>query len=114
MLISIVTSLAVCSLSIVPDNESSNQYIVEYDLSLDLKYDTARQFYIRIPSSEIDERPLPPVFTNVFRTKNMIECQTLELMKRNQKVRNIQLICSRRSLKLHVDYRLAPRSGLDE
>ncbi|KAF1996096.1 DNA mismatch repair protein-like protein muts [Amniculicola lignicola CBS 123094] len=58
----------------------------EYDLPLDLKYDQVRQFYIKIPATELEERALPPVFTNVFRKKNMIECQTLELMKRNQKI----------------------------
>jgi DNA mismatch repair protein MSH4 len=58
----------------------------EYDLKLDLKYDAVRQFYIKIPVSEIEDRPLPAVFTNVFRKKNTIECQTLELMKRNQKI----------------------------
>ncbi|KAF2185031.1 hypothetical protein K469DRAFT_577714 [Zopfia rhizophila CBS 207.26] len=58
----------------------------EYNLPLDLKYDSMRQFYIRIAASELEGRPLPPVFTNVFRKKNMVECQTLELMKRNQKI----------------------------
>ncbi|KAF2876499.1 muts domain V-domain-containing protein [Massariosphaeria phaeospora] len=66
--------------------QHSTELSQEYDIQLDLKYDSARQFYIRIPVSEIEERPLPPVFTNVFRKKNMIECQTLELMKRNQKI----------------------------
>ncbi|KAJ4352708.1 MutS protein msh4 [Ascochyta clinopodiicola] len=58
----------------------------EYDIQLALKYENARQFYIKIPSSELDHRGLPPVFTNVIRRKNNIECQTLELMKRNQKI----------------------------
>lgn len=58
----------------------------EYDIPLDLKYENARQFYFRIAMVDLEDRPLPPVFTNVFRKKNMIECQTLELMKRNQKV----------------------------
>jgi DNA mismatch repair protein MSH4 len=58
----------------------------EYDLQLELKYESARQFYIKIPMSELDGRDLPPIFTNIIRRKNNIECQTLELMKRNQKV----------------------------
>ncbi|KAF2993307.1 MutS protein msh4 [Curvularia kusanoi] len=58
----------------------------EYDLQLDLKYENARQFYIKIPASELEGRVLPPVFTNIIRRKNNIECQTLELMKRNQKI----------------------------
>ncbi|KAF2831995.1 DNA mismatch repair protein MutS [Ophiobolus disseminans] len=58
----------------------------EYEIQLELKYENARQFYIKIPASEIDDRDLPPIFTNVIRRKKNIECQTLELMKRNQKV----------------------------
>ncbi|KAL1654742.1 MutS protein msh4 [Didymella pomorum] len=46
----------------------------EYDIQLDLKYDNARQFYIKIPSTELDGRGLPVVFTNVIRRKNNIEC----------------------------------------
>jgi DNA mismatch repair protein MSH4 len=62
------------------------KFLEEYDLPLELKYDNSRQFFIRILASELEQCPLPPVFTNVFRKKNMVECQTLELMKRNQKV----------------------------
>jgi DNA mismatch repair protein MSH4 len=58
----------------------------EYEFQLELKYESARQFYIRIPASEIDGRDLPPMFINVVRRKKNIECQTLELMKCNQKV----------------------------
>jgi DNA mismatch repair protein MSH4 len=64
----------------------NSQSIEEYDILLDLKYEAARHFFIRISAAELETRPLPPVFTNVIRKKNNIECQTVELMKRNQKV----------------------------
>ena len=32
------------------------------------------------------DRNLPPIFTNVFRKKNFVECQTLDLLKWNQKI----------------------------
>ena len=51
-----------------------------------MKYDTARQYYIRIAVSELDDRNLPDVFINVFKKRNMIECQTLDLLKWNQKI----------------------------
>ncbi len=51
-----------------------------------MKYDTARQYYIRIPTSELEERNLPDVFINSFRKKNVVECQTLDLLKLNQKI----------------------------
>lgn len=53
-------------------------------MTLDLKYDTARQYYIWIPIVETES--LPDVFINVFRKRNHIECQTLDLVKLNQKI----------------------------
>lgn len=53
-------------------------------MTLDLKYDTARQYYIWIPIAEADS--LPDIFINVFRKRNHIECQTLDLVKLNQKI----------------------------
>ncbi|KAH7077239.1 muts domain V-domain-containing protein [Paraphoma chrysanthemicola] len=58
----------------------------EFNIALDLKYENARHFYIRISTGELEGRDLPPIFTNVIRRKNYVECQTLELMKRNQKI----------------------------
>ena len=51
-----------------------------------MKYDTARQYFIRVPVSELEQRNLPDVFINVFRKKQIIECQTLDLLKLNQKI----------------------------
>ena len=56
------------------------------ELHLELKFDAARQFYIRLPVSDLEERTLPQIFTNSVRRKAMIECQTLELVKINQKI----------------------------
>lgn len=42
---------------------------------------------MKIATSELEGKVLPLVFTNVIRRKKNIECQTLELMKRNQKAR---------------------------
>jgi DNA mismatch repair protein MSH4 len=51
-----------------------------------LKYDAVRQFYIRLAVADLEDRQLPEIFTNVVRNKQKIEFQTLELMKRNQKI----------------------------
>jgi len=40
---------------------------------------------MKIATTELEGKALPPIFTNIIRRKNNIECQTLELMKRNQK-----------------------------
>lgn len=60
--------------------------IETHELALELKYDPARQYYIQIPASELEERDLPEVFINQFRKKRMVECQTLDLLKLNQKI----------------------------
>ena len=53
---------------------------------LELKYDSARQFYIRIPVSDLEDKVLPDVFINSHRKINKVECQTLELVKLNQRI----------------------------
>lgn len=58
----------------------------EHNLPLQTKFDNARQFYIRLRAEELQQRNLPPVFINVFRKKDIVECQTLDLLKFNQKV----------------------------
>lgn len=71
-----------------------------------MKYDTARQYYIRIPTSELEERNLPDVFINQFRRKNIVECQTLDLLKLNQKIADSHhevLQMSDRSIQLLID-----------
>ncbi|KAK5137638.1 hypothetical protein LTR08_007933 [Meristemomyces frigidus] len=58
----------------------------EHGFPLQTKFDNVRQFYMRLPANELEQRDLPAIFINVFRKKNMVECQTLDLMKRNQKI----------------------------
>ncbi|KAJ5541790.1 hypothetical protein N7494_006866 [Penicillium frequentans] len=55
-----------------------------HDMALDLKFDSARHYYICIPSAEPE--PLPGILINIFRKRNRIECQTLDLVKLNQKI----------------------------
>ncbi|KAG9541811.1 hypothetical protein KCU79_g18374, partial [Aureobasidium melanogenum] len=57
-----------------------------HKLQLDLKYDGARQYYLRLNASELEDRNLPPVFINVIRKNNKVECSTLDLRKRSQKI----------------------------
>ncbi|GFG00996.1 mutS protein homolog 4 [Aspergillus udagawae] len=55
-----------------------------HNLNLDLKFDSARQYYISVSASEVET--LPEIFINIYRRKNRIECQTLNLVKLNQKI----------------------------
>lgn len=63
-----------------------DNYIERHELALELKYDPARQYYIRLPASELEDKNLPDVFINQYRRKTFVECQTLDLLKWNQKI----------------------------
>lgn len=60
----------------------------EYKIPLQLKHDSARDFYIRIKVDDIEPgTALPEIFINVIKkSKKFIECQTLDLLKNNQKM----------------------------
>lgn len=64
----------------------SNRLGEVHGLKLDIRYDSNRQFYFTLPKSDLEDRNLPPIFINPYRRKNMIECQTLDLLKLNQKI----------------------------
>jgi len=51
-----------------------------------LRFEVARQYYFRLPVSDLDDLSLPDIFINVFRRKNHVEFQTLDLVKLNQRI----------------------------
>ncbi|KAJ5716975.1 hypothetical protein N7488_002621 [Penicillium malachiteum] len=53
------------------------------EIELDLKYDSARQYYISLPCTDME---IPDIFINIYRKRNHLECQTLDLLKINQKI----------------------------
>lgn len=55
-------------------------------MELGLKFDSARQYYICFSAAAVGNQQLPDVFINVYRKKNRIECQTLDLVKLNQRI----------------------------
>ncbi|KAH8703415.1 putative DNA mismatch repair protein Msh4 [Talaromyces proteolyticus] len=57
----------------------------QHNLALNLKFDNVRHYYISLCVVEIDG-PLPEEFVNIFRKKDRIECQTLDLVKLNQRI----------------------------
>jgi DNA mismatch repair protein MSH4 len=65
---------------------NTNQHSETHNLQLQLIYDKARQHYLRFNASELEDRHLPPVFINVIRKKKKIECSTLDVRKRSQKI----------------------------
>ncbi|KAM5459764.1 MutS protein msh4 [Microsporum canis] len=58
----------------------------EYDIPLDLRFESGRHYYFRVRSFDLREAALPDVFINVYRKKAYVEFQTLDLVKMNQKI----------------------------
>jgi DNA mismatch repair protein MSH4 len=66
--------------------QNSDHGTETHNLKLELKYDNARHYYLRLNVSELEDRNLPPVFINVIRKNKKVECSTLDLRKRSQKI----------------------------
>ncbi|KAG9783921.1 hypothetical protein KCU88_g2889, partial [Aureobasidium melanogenum] len=58
------------------------------EIDLELKFEPGRQFYIRFPAVQVEDKSMPEAFVNVYRKNKWIECQTLELIKMNQKIKD--------------------------
>jgi DNA mismatch repair protein MSH4 len=57
-----------------------------YEMVAEMRYDNSRRYWLRISESDFDGRPLPDVLINRFRKKGYVECQTLDLVKLNQRI----------------------------
>lgn len=55
-------------------------------MQAETRFDNARKYYLRIPEFEFENREFPDVLINRYRNKGFIECQTLDLVKMNQKI----------------------------
>ena len=51
-----------------------------------MRYDNSRRYWLRICETSLDGRPLPSIFINRYHKKGYIECQTLDLVKLNQRI----------------------------
>ncbi|KIW80516.1 hypothetical protein Z517_07132 [Fonsecaea pedrosoi CBS 271.37] len=67
----------------------------EVEISVELRYDTDRQYYLRFPASEVKDNSVPETFINTYKKHKYIECQTLDLIKMNQKIKDAhnEVIC---------------------
>ncbi len=58
----------------------------QFQITAETKFDNSRRYYLRISESDFNGRSLPDVLVNCYRKKGFIECQTLDLMKLNQRI----------------------------
>jgi len=57
-----------------------------YSLPLDLRFESQRGYFIRLPTIELEDKILPPIFISVNKKKKYTEFSTLELMQWNKRV----------------------------
>jgi DNA mismatch repair protein MSH4 len=57
-------------------------------MQAETRYENARRYYLRISEADFQGRPIPEVLVNRFRRKGFIECQTLDLVKLNQRIQD--------------------------
>ncbi|KND89999.1 MutS protein [Tolypocladium ophioglossoides CBS 100239] len=55
----------------------------QYEINAALKFDNGRKYWLRVNAAEFDSGTPPPVFINLVRKKDKLECQTLNLVKLN-------------------------------
>ncbi|PQE12693.1 dna mismatch repair msh4 protein [Rutstroemia sp. NJR-2017a BBW] len=60
--------------------------IEKYEMQAETRYDNPRGYYLRFSENDFDGRAVPDILVNCFRKRGFIECQTLDLMKLNQKI----------------------------
>ncbi|EHK18134.1 uncharacterized protein TRIVIDRAFT_194557 [Trichoderma virens Gv29-8] len=64
----------------------SDKVSEDYRVAASLKYDNRRLYWFRIPRVGLDMEAIPQDFINVIPKKSYIECQTLDLVKLNQRL----------------------------
>lgn len=58
----------------------------ELGLAADLKFETNRRYWLRIRVSDLENGLIPAALINCVRKKDFIECQTLQMVKLNQRM----------------------------
>lgn len=64
----------------------SNNLEGDHEISAEIKYDSRRKFWLRLPSSDFEDRALPDILINNVRKGAWIECQTLILVQLNHRI----------------------------
>ncbi|KAG9248419.1 DNA mismatch repair protein-like protein MutS [Calycina marina] len=58
----------------------------EHGIKADTKFDNSRRYYLRVAQGDFDKLPMSDILINKIYKKGWIECQTLDLMKLNQRL----------------------------
>jgi DNA mismatch repair protein MSH4 len=58
----------------------------QYEMQAETRFENGRRYFLRLSESNFDDRSLPDILINRYKKKGYIECQTLDLMKLNQRI----------------------------
>jgi DNA mismatch repair protein MSH4 len=58
----------------------------QFEMQAETRFENGRRYFLRLSESDFDDRALPDILVNRYRKKGHIECQTLDLMKLNQRI----------------------------
>jgi DNA mismatch repair protein MSH4 len=65
--------------------------IERFEMQAETRYENARHYYLRLCESDFDGRAMPNILINRYKKKGFIECQTMDLMKLNQRIQDSHL-----------------------
>ncbi|KAI8604094.1 DNA mismatch repair protein Msh4 [Dissophora ornata] len=68
--------------------EVVNRYVEDYDINLKVQFNTTMGYYLSTNVNQPDGGELPLIFINVVRKSKMLTFTTLELMKKNAKIKD--------------------------
>jgi DNA mismatch repair protein MSH4 len=60
-------------------------------MQAETRYENARHYFLRLYESDFDGRAVPDILINRYQKKGFIECQTIDLMKLNQRIQDSHL-----------------------
>lgn len=64
----------------------ANSVEEDHDLPCQLKFDHDRKYWLRLRESDVEGRDLPEILINRVRKKGFVECQTMALVKLNNRI----------------------------
>ncbi|KAJ9133304.1 MutS domain V [Pleurostoma richardsiae] len=67
-------------------HEHVEQINEELQLAADLQFDNSRRYYLRYRVVDFEDGRLPDILINVVKRREFVECQTLEMVKLNQRI----------------------------
>ncbi|KAL5321106.1 hypothetical protein ACEPPN_011918 [Leptodophora sp. 'Broadleaf-Isolate-01'] len=70
--------------------EDVHQHVTDinqrFNMIAETRYDNSRRYFLHVRETDFENRAIPDILINRFRKKGIIECQTLHLVKLNQRI----------------------------